>query len=65
MKVLLGDRVAALNQLQFEYRTALWGGRFGGFCLLAAPLTNPGQREAGVDTPLRPLDPEQKDVPPV
>ncbi len=33
-RVLLGDRVAALNQLQFEYRAALWGVRFGGFLMM-------------------------------
>lgn len=33
-RVLVGDRVAALAQLQFEYRAALWGMRFGGFMLM-------------------------------
>lgn len=33
-RTLLGDRVAALNQLQFEYRAALWGVRFAGFLLM-------------------------------
>lgn len=33
-RVLLGDRVAALEMLQFEYRAALWGVRFAGFSLM-------------------------------